>query len=270
MCLIFLLFPLLMWGQEDICIGKKFTLSSNALQEERAYWVHLPDNYEQDVTQSFPVIYLLDGEAFFYSLVGINKAFSSGRRKDIPPFIIVGILSTDRTRDFTPTASAAGRDGKIVAGATPKGGGSKVFSRFLTEELRTVIDGTFRTSGKNILIGHSFGGLFTLDTFLNRTELFDTYLALDPSFWWDQGKVSKEAGELVKKKDFTGKNLYIGIASKPRPDRVNIHLSESETLLSEVLPQAKGLRFLKKSFPDETHGTVGIPGIYDGIRQLFW
>lgn len=259
-----------MWGQEDLCIGKSYTLKSEVLQEERTYWVHLPENYEKDSAQRFPVIYLLDGDSFFHSLVGINRTFSSGRRKDIPAFIIVGVLNTDRTRDLTPTASAAERDGKIVAGALPKGGGGEVFSRFLTGELREVIDGSFRTNGQNMLIGHSFAGLFTLNMFLNHTELFDTYLALDPSLWWDQGKLTKEAADLVKGKDFTGKSLYIGVATKARPDRPALHHNESEYLFSEVLPQAKGLRFLKKSFPDEVHGTIPIPGMYDGIKQLFW
>lgn len=269
-CLLFLLPPLVLWGQEDICIGKKYSLHSTVLQEERAYWVHLPDNYATNVTQTFPVIYLLDGDLFFHSLVGINRAFSSGRRKDIPSFIIVGIISTDRTRDFTPTASAAGRDGKIPPGAVLKGGGSDTFSRFLTEELRGVIDGSFRTNGQNMLVGHSFGGLFTLNTFFKHTELFDTYLALDPSLWWDQRRLSKEAGILVKDKDFEGKSLYVGVATKPRPDRATMNLTDSDSLFAEILPQTKGLRFFKKSFPDETHGTIAIPGILDGFRQLFW
>lgn len=260
----------MMWGQEDICIGKRYTLDSNVLNEERAFWVHLPENYESNGTQTYPVIYLLDGEIFFHSVVGINKAFSSGKRKDIPSFIIVGIVSTDRMRDLTPTASAAGRDGKIAPGAKVQGGGSKAFCEFLTKELRTVIEGSYRTNGQNMLIGHSLGGLFTVDAFLNHTELFDSYLALDPSLWWDQGRLSKEAAELVKEKDFSGKSLYIGLATKPRPDRVNIITDRADSFFTEVLPQAKGLRFLNKSFPDEVHGTIGIPGIFDGMRQLLW
>ena len=183
--------------------------------------------------------------------------------------IIIGVLNVDRTRDLTPTASAAGRDGRIAPDATPQGGGSETFSRFLTEELRSVIDSTCRTNGKNMLIGHSYAGLFTLNTFLRHTELFDTYLAVDPSLWWDQGSLSQEAAAWVEGKDFTGKSLYIGVASKKRTDRVDIHLNKVNHLLTEVLPQAKNLRFFHKSFPEENHGTVAIPGIYDGIKQLF-
>lgn len=267
--LIFLLLPLILRSQEDIYIGKKQSLYSTALQENRNYWIHLPENYRQDTTQTYPVIYLLDGDSFFHSLVGISKTFSTVRGKFLPQSIIIGVLNVDRTRDLTPTASAAGRDGKIAPGAIPQGGGSETFSRFLTGELRAVIDSTYRTNGKNMLIGHSYAGLFTLNTFLRHTERFDTYLAVDPSLWWDQGKLAEEAGALIERKDFAGKSLYIGIASKKRTDRVDIHLNKVNHLLTEVLPQAENLRFFSKSFPEENHGTVAIPGIYNGIKQLF-
>ncbi len=266
---LFLLLPLTMWSQEDICIGKKHTLYSHILQEEREYWVHLPADYGQDTTQTYQVVYLLDGEMFFHSLVGISRTLASGRGRYLPPSILVGVLSTDRTRDFTPTASAAGRDGKVEPGTTPQGGGSEMFSRFLTEELRTVIDSTYRTDGRSILIGHSYSGLFTVNTFLRHTELFDTYLAIDPSLWWDRGRLSEEAAALIDGKDFTGKSLYIGVASRKRTDRVDIHLTQVGHFLGEVLPQARNLRYYSQSFPEENHGTVAIPGIYDGIKHLF-
>lgn len=267
--ILLLLFPLTMRSQEDISIGKKYALYSTVLQEERSYWVYVPEQYEQDTTQAYPVIYLLDGDSFFHSLVGISRTLASGRGRYLPPSIIIAVLNTDRTRDLTPTASAAGRDGKILPNAIPQGGGSDTFNRFLTGELRAVIDSSYRTNGHNMLIGHSYAGLFTLNTFLRHTDLFDIYLALDPSLWWDQGKLSEEAADLIKGKDFTGKSLYIGIASKIRTDRVDIHLNKVDYLLSEVLPQAENLRFFSKSFPEENHGTVAIPGMYDGIKQLY-
>lgn len=198
------------------------------------------------------MIYLLDGDSFFHSLVGISKTFSTVRGKFLPQSIIIGVLNVDRTRDLTPTASAAGRDGKIAPGAIPQGGGSETFSRFLTGELRAVIDSTYRTNGKNMLIGHSYAGLFTLNTFLRHTERFDTYLAVDPSLWWDQGKLAEEADALIEGKDFAGKSLYIGVASKKRTDRVDIHLNKVNHLLTEVLPQAETCASLVNHSPKRT------------------
>lgn len=258
-----------MRSQEEICIGKKHNLFSSVLQEERQYWVHVPDDYQQDTTQAYPVIYLLDGNAYFHSLVGISITAGSGRGEMMPSCIIVGILNTDRTRDLTPTASAAGRDGKVTPGETLKGGGADKFTEFLTGELRNTIGNHYRTNGQNLLIGHSYGGLFTLNMFLKHTGLFDKYLVLDPSLWWDAGKLSKEALTWVQGKDFTGKSLYVGVATKKRTDRIDIHQATINYLLEEILPQARNLNYYSKSFPEENHGTVVIPGIYDGIKQLF-
>lgn len=267
--LIILLLPLTMWCQEDICIGTKHSLYSTVIDEKRDYWIHLPEGYEQDTTKRYPVVYLLDGNSFFHTLVGFSKTLTTVRGKFLPPSIIIGVLSTDRTRDFTPTSAAADRSGKIPTGAIPEGGGSEAFHQFLTEELRTVISNTYRTNGQDFLIGHSYAALFTVNTFLRHTDSFDIYLAVDPSLWWDQGKLTEEAAELIKDKDFDGKKLYIGVASKKRTDRVDIHLTKVNHLLNDVLPQAKNLQFFKESFPSENHGTVAIPGIYDGIKKLF-
>lgn len=265
--IIFLLLPFAIRSQEDIRIGKKYSIYSDTLQENREYWVYLPDDYEQS-NNSYPVIYLLDGDMFFHSLVGISKTLSSGRGDFSDSHIIIGILNNDRTRDMTPTASSIGRDGKKPLSETLQGGGSEKFNSFLTKELRVVINNSFRTNGSNILIGHSYAGLFTINTFLRHTQEFDSYIAIDPSLWWDGGKLADEAGNMIKGKDFAGKSLYIGIASKRRTDRVDIHLEKAHFFIYEILPQAKNLNFINESFPKESHGTIAIPGIYDAFKHF--
>lgn len=262
----FFLSPLLLLGQEDISIGARKHLYSECLGEEREFWIHLPDGYEHG-TEDYPVIYLLDGASFFHVIVGFCETFATIKGNKIPPCIVVGVLSTDRTRDFTPTASSAGRDGQIDPGLLPRGGSSEVFNRFLTSELRSIIDSTYRTSGRNILIGHSYAGLFAVNTFLYHPEAFESYIAIDPSLWWDQGRLAKESASIVKGEDYAGKSLYIGVATKIRTDRVDIHRSIIEKFLS-TLSEAVNLRLFYKFFPEENHGTVTIPGMYDGIKQI--
>ena len=80
---------------------------------------------------------------------------------------------------------------------------------------------------------------------------------------------TKEAKQLIKQQNFTGKSLYIAVASKKRTDRKDIHLNKVDYLLSDILSQVEDLRLFHKSFPEENHGTVAIPAIYDGIKQLF-
>ena len=42
-------------------IGTKDSLYSNTLEEQRVIWVQLPENYNQESKQLYPVIYVLDG-----------------------------------------------------------------------------------------------------------------------------------------------------------------------------------------------------------------
>lgn len=127
-------------GQDSINIGTRHSLFSNILNEERMYWIYEPEKQPGKEEKDYPVLYLLDGDVFFHSVVGFTRFFASSRVSSLPPCVVVAVLNTDRTRDFTPTSSAARRDGSIQPGDTPKGGGMKAFYRFLTEELRPEIE----------------------------------------------------------------------------------------------------------------------------------
>lgn len=127
-------------GQDSINIGTRHSLFSNILNEERMYWIYEPEKQPGEEEKDYPVLYLLDGDVFFHSVVGFTRFFASSRVSSLPPCVVVAVLNTDRTRDLTPTSSAAQRDGSIQPGDTPKGGGMKAFYRFLTEELRPEIE----------------------------------------------------------------------------------------------------------------------------------
>lgn len=262
-----------LFAQEDICIGKLYKMHSGLLQEEREYQVYLPPLYHSDSVKerAYPVIYLLDGESFFQTLVAVHRSFSRGRQSRMPESIIVGIINTDRTRDLTPTKSASRRDGTILEGDKAVGGGSGLFLRFLIEELRGTIDQRYRTSGKNTLVGHSFGGLFAVHTLLKHTDAFDTYVALDPSMWWDRAKLAGESQSILKTKQFANKTLYIGVARALRPERQYIHLDVMDSFLEEQLPAAaeNGLKYYLKQFSDENHGSIPLPGMIDALKQIY-
>ena len=258
-------------GQETISIGERHTLFSRLLNEERAYWVYQPEKRPGETERNYPVLYLLDGDSFFHTVVGFTRFFSSSRVSSLPPCVVVAVLNTDRTRDLTPTPSAARRDGTVRSGDEPKGGGAEQFYRFLVEELRPAIEKEFPVGGQNMLVGHSFAGLFALHVLWNHPESFDTYMALDPSLWWDQGAFLKQAGTRGDKTVFDGKQLYVAFATRPRTERNLIHFPLTDTFLDTVIPEMErcNLRVVSKKFPEETHGTIALPAIYDGLKCLF-
>ena len=128
------IFPLSAQKQDSIYIGTRHTLFSEILNEERKYWIYVPETKAGEKGKAYPVLYLLDGDSFFHSVVGFTRFFSSSKTSNLPPCIVVAVLNTDRTRDFTPTCSAARRDGTICPYDKPAGGGAEQFHRFLIED----------------------------------------------------------------------------------------------------------------------------------------
>lgn len=149
----------------------------------------------------------------------------------------MAVLNTDRTRDFTPTCSAARRDGTVRPGDKPEGGGAGQFCRFLTEELRPAVEQDLPVNGQHLLAGHSYAGLFTLHVLLNYPGAFDTYIAIDPSLWWDKGYFQKQVERQVDKVDFSGKQLYVAFATQPRPDRKLIHFPLTDDFIGSAVPR---------------------------------
>ena len=269
--LCFILFPLYLFSQEDINIGSKHNLHSEVLSEERPYWVYLPPEYNNPEfgKASYPVIYLLDGDKNFYTLVGIQKTFTRGMYNNMPECIIVGIPNTDRARDLTPSKSSLKHNGLDIF---KNSGGADKFTEFMVSELKHKIDSDYRTNGYNILIGHSLGGLYAITTLLRQTESFNAYIALDPSLWWDNKLIYNEASSIWKSKDFKKRSLYIAMAKdEDKPDDMQEHSKTILSFCNEILfsSSSNNLNGNWKHYPDEDHGTILMPGMFDALRSIF-
>jgi len=109
------------------------------------------------------------------------------------PFILVGIENTERRRDMTgPTENA---DDKKIA---PRVGGSEAFRRFIGQELIPRVKARYRTTRESAIVGESLAGLFVVETFLLEPSLFDTYIAFDPSLWWNNRKLVDGAAKRLR------------------------------------------------------------------------
>ena len=118
------------------------------------------------------------------------------------PFILVGIENTERRQDMTgPTENP--EDRKIA----PRVGGSAAFRRFIKDELKPAIQ---------------MCGLFVMETFFLDPEVFDTYIAFDPSLWWNNHQLVDSASQRLNVRPSLDKTVYVafGSDSGPRqPDR---------------------------------------------------
>ncbi len=91
-------------SNNQVSIGTIDSLQSRILNEQRKVWIYVPDSWKPGSTQRYPVVYLLDGNGHFFSVVGMIQQLSQVNGNTIcPEMIVVGIPNTDRTRDLTPS-----------------------------------------------------------------------------------------------------------------------------------------------------------------------
>ncbi|WP_394751068.1 alpha/beta hydrolase [Spongiimicrobium salis] len=261
---------------ENALEGKKIdTFYTRILGEERPIWVHIPEG--SDKTKKYPVLYLLDGNAHFESVKALMKHLV--RFNQIPNMIVVGIPNTNRTLDLTPSRMAVSRNGDPI----PKGinGGGEAFTSFLEKELIPYIEKTYPATSHKTFIGHSLGGLLVINTLIHHPEIFDNYIAIDPSLWWNNQKLLKETKTVLEQEQFNNKSLFVAVANTMR-DGMTITKVEKDTsdatmhirsILDFTKTTAKNtqnkLRFDWQYYEKENHGSVPLIAEYDGLKSVF-
>jgi len=237
-----------------------FELQSEILNEKRTCLVQLPENYDQtsNYEQSYPVIILLDGAVFFQTTGGIIRFMSSNRNGNylMPESILIAIENVDRRRDFTVT--------KIVTKRGNTSGGGRKFLDFIHKELLPYIDKTYRSDKHRTLIGHSLGGLLTLNAFMDANSAFDAFISIDPSIWWNDMQM-KEKVSTTSTDSFTRK-LYIATANQGEA-KYERNKKRHDRLFELLQKQSAKQEFLElQYFKNEDHRSVPLKAIYDGLK----
>jgi uncharacterized protein len=240
-----------------LVIGETFTVVSKALGETRRINVYLPPGYAESAGARLPVLYMPDGgvaEDFLHVAGLVQVSVGNGTMR---PHLLVGIENTERRRDMTgPTESA--EDRKIA----PRVGGSAAFRRFIREELMPEVRARYRTTGEAAVVGESLAGLFVVETFLAEPDLFDTYIAFDPSLWWNDRKLLGEAGRRLAARPGLKKTLYFAASAD---------MGELAGRFAEVLGRhaPAGVRWHYERMPEEKHSTIYHPAALKAFRAVF-
>jgi predicted alpha/beta superfamily hydrolase len=264
----------------QVVTGKTDSVNSAILHEKRTVWIYLPGDYAASKNR-YPVIYLLDAEWNFAAFTGMVHELSEVIGNTVyPECIVVAIPNTDRTHDLTPTHALIGPDGKHTDGMETSGGGEN-FTVFIQKELMPHIDSAYRTAPYKLLVGHSFGGLTAMNIFINHTEMFNSYLVIDPSMWWDSRKLLGQTRDALLQRRFDGKSLFLGIANTMPfgMDTARVRHDTSGTTghiqsilaLKDALQagKANGLNWSYKYYSTDSHGSVPLIAEYDGLHFLF-
>ena len=73
------------------------------------------------------------------------------------------------------------------------GWGSAALIAFLEKEVQPLVAQHFRTNGVRTIIGRSAGGLLAAEILFKKPHMFDNYILVSPSLWWDSGSLTNTA-----------------------------------------------------------------------------
>ena len=165
---------------------------SSYLPDDRDVIVYLPPGYEDEARQTYPVLYLHDGQNLFDGRTSFVKdrtwqvreqADSAIAAGEMEPLVIVGIYNTGDRRIAEYTHD---RDWKLG------GGEADAYGWLITRELMPWIASQYRVRQDREstgMGGSSLGGLVTLYLGMKHPEIFGKLAVLSPSVWWNHKSI---------------------------------------------------------------------------------
>jgi len=266
---------------EPIENGIRRKFNSRIMGEERTIWIRVPASYNEasSSTQTYPVIYVLDGKSAFFPVTGVVSFMSEEDHVNyqIPEMIVVGVDTENRFRDLTPIKSTKQANGEESKTPVQKlmmsgSGGGEQFLNFLKEEVFTYIEKNYRTNPFRIYVGHSLGGLTATYTFLKHPDLFNATISIDPSLWWDGAKYVNEAPELLKTmpKDQIRKYYVSVIDSSSYGGSLQFHTNAIFNIgkaMENV--SSKNIQYKVDYIANTDHSSIPMLSWYNGLLFIF-
>jgi uncharacterized protein len=175
-------------------LSRQFDFKSES--NGRTYRVQVAIPFVPAPKDGYAVLYMLDGDAYFgtYSFAARMR----GMLGELQPAVVVGIgypeaegdmrvVLLRRQYDLTPTRIEPKEAAQAGLSTAPDAlGGADAFLQVIEREVKPRVAAMLPVDAKrDILFGHSLGGLFVLHALFTRPESFKTYLALSPSIWFN-------------------------------------------------------------------------------------
>ncbi|MEE9433356.1 MAG: alpha/beta hydrolase-fold protein [Sphingorhabdus sp.] len=248
---------------EALVMGQTYKLKSDILGMDRRLTVRLPTGYADKPDTKYDVVYVIDGgpEQDFPHIAGIAQ--SSDMNGTFAPFILIGVETVNRRSEISPPVADPA---VYITELRAKPGGSPIFRKFLADEVKPWVETHFRTSGNDAVLGESLAGLFIIETLFEMPDLFDDYIAVTPSLWWENMKYGREAKAYLSILPAGDRRLYVALADegfrhKEGTDLLIAALEEAapENLKWLYVPQSK----------TETHASIYHGAALDAFRAFY-
>ena len=237
------------------------TMKSASTGRDYELYVHLPARYHLSGTETYPVLYILDGQGDFK----LMDSVLGGLVYDgfVPELIMVGITYSGETpdynalraMDYTPTP---------VRQLVGSGDGPR-FLGFLKGELLPFIEASYRVdASRRALQGSSYAGLFTLHVMLTDPGLFRAYVSASPAVTYDDRYAFKEEAEYARTHQALPARLFLAVGGAE--ELTTPVLEYMKTLESRLY---RGLRLETRVIEGERHAGNKPEAFNRGLRFIF-
>lgn len=222
---------------------------------EYTYGINVYVPNEEAPKEGFPIIYVLDGSSYFHLVKEAVRLQSRNAPKTgVKPSIVVGIGHGDDMRerrfyDFTAPAETYIYPARFKGKGHEKLGGAAVFSRFLEEELKPMIEAHYPVNkAQQSLFGHSLAGYFTLWQLFHHQSSFQRYLAISPSIWWNEHELVQCASVFLNVHQDMNETLFISAGE------LETFMVDDARQMATVLEKIMNVDFYEAL--DENHASI--------------
>lgn len=249
-------------------LGLTEEIQSRELAEKRTVNIYFPEGYNAADTVKYPVIYLLDGSADedFIHIAGLVQFANFEWVNQLPKSILVGIANVDRKRDFTFPSNVKAKIPLPTAGHSDK------FISFIEKELQPFIESKYHGNQEKTIIGQSLGGLLAAEILLKKPALFNKYIIISPSLWWDNGSLLDQNSAILSESYKQKTDIYIAVGKEgltpTEPARV---MEVDANLLADKIRQAqsKNVSVFFDYLPLENHATIMHQAVMNAFGVLY-
>lgn len=221
-------------------------------------WTGVPDR--SPPPSGYPVLYMLDGNALMDRL---SEDLLKQLTQKTPPVIVAIGYQTPlpfdthaRAYDYTPVAQQQ-RGAVAVGHYAREGGGSATFRQLLEGRIAPTVEKNINIDpDKRGIWGHSFGGLFVLDSWLT-SSFFHFYYAASPSLGRDNF-VLLERMTSLNQQGGCHKQLYLMEGDDPSGRSAAAGATEVLSRVRKTVSalSANGLAATYWHYPGLTHGPM--------------
>ncbi|HXS35945.1 MAG TPA: alpha/beta hydrolase-fold protein, partial [Flavipsychrobacter sp.] len=133
------------------------------------------------------------------------------------------------------------------------------------------IEKNFSVNDSKTIIGESLGGLLATEILLKEPTLFNKYIIVSPSLWWDNGSLLNYNSEIYNADFHNPLQIYIGVGKEGLTPGKTPRVQEVDAnVLADKIENTKS-KTIKKYFdylPQETHATISHQAVFNAIKDF--